>query len=162
MTQKASICSPTVQTRSASPRQRKVVVVEDNDADLDLLLECFDRADVQYLIARNGADALSLIRTDGPDLVLLDLKMPGLSGHEVLRTIRSDSELLHTPIVVLSHSDARRDVRAAYDLGANCYFTKPGSFRELKAMVVQIQEFWLGIAREPMSVEVSVNRPALS
>lgn len=136
------------------PRRRKVVVVEDNDADLDLLLECFDRGDVDYLIARNGSEALAMIRTDGPDLVLLDLKMPGLTGHEVLRTIRADSELVHTPIVVLSHSDARRDVRAAYESGANCYFTKPGSFRELRTMVVQIQEFWLGTRPEPPTSDV--------
>jgi two-component system, chemotaxis family, response regulator Rcp1 len=105
----------------------RVLVIEDNQADVDLLLECFTHVDADCTVAKNGFEALRRLRTTNCtsiDLVLLDLNLPGISGHELLPEIRSDVCLSLVPIIILSHSDRQHDVLNSYRLGANCYITK--------------------------------------
>lgn len=130
----------------------RVLVVEDNPADVDLLLECLNPIGAQTTVARNGLEALDVLRRDESrliDLVLLDVNLPGMSGHEVLQEIRSDSRLHLTPVIVLSHSDHERDIARMYRLGANCYVRKPETLGELRKAVWKIEEFWLGLVALP-------------
>ena len=84
-----------------------------------------------------------------PDLVLLDLNLPRLDGREVLKTIKSDPALRHIPVVMLTSSDSERDIVKSYQLGANCYVTKPVGLESFRAIVNSIEEFWFTVVRLP-------------
>jgi CheY-like chemotaxis protein len=130
----------------------RVLVVDDNPGDVDLLLECLNPIGAHATVARNGLEALELLRRSDSllfDIVLLDVHLPGINGHEVLQEIRSDNRLRVMPVVVLSHSDQRCDVATMYRLGANCYIRKPDSLGALRKAVYQIEEFWLGLVALP-------------
>jgi CheY-like chemotaxis protein len=130
----------------------RVLIVDDNRADVDLLLECLNPIGAQATIARNGVQALELLRRDDSprfDLVLLDVNLPGIGGPEVLQEIRSDNRLRVTPVVVLSHSDLGTDVATMYRLGANCFIRKPDTLGAMRKVVWQIEEFWLCLVALP-------------
>ncbi len=86
-----------------------------------------------------------------PSLILLDLKMPGLSGHEVLKWIRTRPETCTIPVIVLTSSHQDSDIRRAYILGANGYLVKPGTPAELLTMVEGIKNYWLTQNRTAVS-----------
>ena len=112
-----------------------VVLAEDNDDHALLIEMALERAvDVPMEIrrARNGEEAVELIRESLPDLLLLDLKMPGMAGHEVLEEIKGDDLLRGIPVAVLTSSDREEDVAKSYGLGGNHFITKPESPAELE------------------------------
>jgi CheY-like chemotaxis protein len=84
-----------------------------------------------------------------PDLVLLDLNLPKMSGHEVLRQARQSPDLRALPIVVITSSDAAHDIVTSYALGANCYVTKPGELDAFQAAVGAIGALWCRVAKLP-------------
>jgi chemotaxis family two-component system response regulator Rcp1 len=84
-----------------------------------------------------------------PDLILLDLNLPRKNGHEVLREIKADPTLCRIPVVVLTTSDAEKDVLKAYDLQANCYIQKPVDLAKFIEVVKSIDAFWLTIVKLP-------------
>ena len=84
-----------------------------------------------------------------PDLILLDLRLPKMSGHEVLAEVKSDPELKRIPVVIMTESDDEKDVRRAYDGFANCYVTKPVDMDKFIEAVKSIEEFWLTIVHLP-------------
>ncbi len=84
-----------------------------------------------------------------PDLILLDLNLPGRNGHEVLEDIRADAALGSIPVVILSTSGAERDVKKAYALGASSYVSKPMDVEAFTAAIHSIQDFWFGTAKLP-------------
>lgn len=138
----------------------RVLLVEDNPADADLAADQLEhgRLHVDLTVINDGARALAFLRKEGdhadaprPDLVLLDLNMPGVDGREVLRVCKSDSELRSIPIVVLTSSDAERDVLESYDLGANCFVNKPLSLHAFATIVRSIESFWFSVVRLPTS-----------
>lgn len=102
-------------------------------------------------VARDGAEALSFLFDEGtgrlPDLVLLDLKLPKVSGLEVLQKIRSDDRTRTMPIVVLTSSDEERDIVESYNFGANSYVRKPVDFDEFMDAVKQLGLYWLSMNR---------------
>ncbi len=107
----------------------------------------------------DGAEALAYLRGEGrhaerelPDLVLLDLKMPGLSGLEVLRLLRADPRLRLIPVVVLTTSDRDEDVLEAYRLGANEFVTKPAWANEFRTKVQAIPAYWSRVVQRPPRV----------
>ncbi len=113
-----------------------VVLAEDNDDHALLIEMALERAvDVPVVIrrARNGEEAVELIHESAPDLLLLDLKMPGMAGHEVLEAIKGDDRLRSIPVAVLTSSDRDEDVAKSYGLGGNHFITKPESPAELEA-----------------------------
>jgi chemotaxis family two-component system response regulator Rcp1 len=133
-----------------------VLVVEDNPADADLLLECLGMSDstLAVNVVGDGLSAMAYLRanaTSEPHVVILDLNLPGLSGYEVLGEIKEDPRLRRIPVVVLTHSDAQIDVLRTYDLGANCYITKPGNLQGFRRVVKQLEEFWFELVRLPQS-----------
>lgn len=109
-----------------------VLIVEDEPAFVDALEVSLGREGFEVTSAVDGREGLASFRSDRPDVVLLDLMLPGLSGLDVLRRIREESDV---PVIVVSAKDAESDVVTALELGADDYLTKPYSIRELIARV---------------------------
>ena len=132
-----------------------ILMVEDDPNDVALLKRAFRKARlVNPVHVTNDADqAQAYLSGNGdydegahfrlPALVLLDLKLPGRSGHEVLRWIRAQPEFARMPVVVLSASREDTDVERAYALGANSYLQKPASFEALLDMVSTLNLYWM-------------------
>jgi len=112
-----------------------VVLAEDNDDHALLIQMALERAapgPVKVHRARNGVEAVELVRDVMPDLLLLDLKMPGKTGHEVLEQIKGDDVLRKVPVAVLTSSDRDDDIARSYGLGGNHFLTKPEDPAELE------------------------------
>lgn len=136
----------------------EILLIEDNPGDVRLTQEGLAQAKVhnRLWIAYDGETALSMLRNEPPhehvprpDMILLDLNLPGRSGFEVLEAIKSDTELLTVPVIVLSSSAADRDVLTSYDLHANVYITKPHDFEQFVDVVHAIEQFWFTVAKLP-------------
>lgn len=113
----------------------RVVIAEDNDDHALLIGMALERAStvpVEIHRAHNGDEALDVIDRERPDLVLLDLRMPGRDGHEVLQAVKGNDELRKIPITVLTSSDRDDDVAQSYGLGGNHFLTKPDNPAELE------------------------------
>lgn len=139
-------------------RPIEILLVEDNPADIRLTREMFAEGRVanHMSVARDGDEAVEYLFARPPyedrlfpDLILLDLNLPGRDGREVLGMIKSDPRLKLIPVVVLTSTRADRDVRASYQLHANCFITKPASLSGFMDIVRTIEEFWLSIVRLP-------------
>ena len=114
----------------------RVVIAEDNDDHALLIQMALERASqlpVEVVRAHNGDEAIVVIDRERPDLVLLDLRMPGRDGHEVLQAIKGNEELRQIPITVLTSSDRDDDISQSYGLGTNHFLTKPDNPAELEA-----------------------------
>jgi two-component system response regulator len=133
---------------------KTILLVEDNADDEQLTLRAMRQSDVPNIIrvARDGAEALDQLfgataSTRLPDLVLLDLKLPKVSGLEVLHRIRLEEKTRSLPIVVLTSSDEEKDIVESYNLGANSYIRKPVDFDEFIDAVRQLGLYWLTMNR---------------
>ena len=132
---------------------KTILLVEDNADDEQLTLRAMRQSDVPNIIrvARDGAEALEYLFGEGstklPDLVLLDLKLPKVSGLEVLQRIRTSDITRTLPIVVLTSSDEERDIIESYNYGANSYVRKPVDFDEFIDAVRQLGLYWLSMNR---------------
>lgn len=135
-----------------------ILLVEDSLADIELTLEALEEAKFlnEVQTVRDGADALDYLHQRGeyanavrPDLIILDLNLPKRSGHEVLADIKDDPDLRRIPVAVLTTSAAEADVVDSYDLGANCYLTKPVDVGQFLKVVRSIEDFWFGVVRLP-------------
>jgi CheY-like chemotaxis protein len=124
-----------------------ILIAEDNPDDVEMLRRSFQQAGIEATleVAANGAEAIQFLegRDRLPDFVLLDLKMPGKDGFDVLRWVREQPALKDLPIIVLTCSDEIRDVNRAYSLGANSFLTKPLDFTEFKNTVYAAYSFWV-------------------
>ncbi|WP_028935591.1 response regulator [Pseudonocardia spinosispora] len=144
-------------TSPPKPRAIKVLLIEDDEGDVVLTREAFE----EYLhnrldVVNDGNNALAYLRreppyTDAPtpDLVLLDLNLPGRDGREVLGEIKSDAALAHIPVVVLTTSAADEDVLRSYQLHANAFVTKPVDLDGFIAAIRQIDHFFVSVVRLP-------------
>jgi two-component system, chemotaxis family, response regulator Rcp1 len=139
-----------------SARRMSLLLVEDNPGDVDLVAEAVRHFPCDVSVARDGVEAMEFLRREGrhsgarqPDLVLLDLNLPKLSGREVLARVKEDPALKHVPIVILSSSHAERDLMDAYRLHANCFVTKPVDLDQFLAAVGAVAQFWLGVVKLP-------------
>lgn len=139
-----------------------ILMVEDSPSDALLTREALRGAKVanELTVIEDGEAALAYLRKEGkygeastPDLILLDLNLPRLDGREVLQAMRQDPELKRIPVVVLTTSDADKDVLDSYDLGANCYVTKPVDFRKFEEVVQSINSFWFAVVKLPPHAE---------
>ena len=135
-----------------------ILLVEDSAPDVELTLEALSEAKVanEVTVARDGATALAHLRREGssadaprPDLVILDLNLPKMDGHDVLAAMKADPELRRIAVAVLTTSAAEADVVKTYDLGANCYLTKPVDVEQFVRVVQAVDDFWLGLVRLP-------------
>ena len=130
-----------------------VLLVEDNPGDVDLVLDALRDSQLapRVTVAVDGVDALAQLRagSDLPDLILMDLNLPKKDGRAVLREMKADARLRQIPIVMLSSSAAERDVADTYELGANCFVTKPADVDDFFAAVRAIEQFWLKLVKLP-------------
>jgi two-component system, response regulator len=139
--------------------EKTILLVEDNPADEALTLRALSKAKIanRVEVARDGAQAIDrLFSVDEngqyhtlPKLILLDLKLPKLDGHEVLERIRADSRTRLLPVVILTTSVEDQDRFEGYRLGANSYVRKPVDFAEFSEVVVQLGLYWLALNEQP-------------
>jgi two-component system response regulator len=134
-----------------------ILLVEDNPNDVKLTLNAFKTANLanSVHVSRDGVEALEYLfgaASDGdqkvpekPKLILLDLKLPRVDGHEVLRRIKTDPRTSGIPVVVLTSSSEERDVMRTYEVGANSYIVKPVDFEQFTESVRDIGKYWLVI-----------------
>ncbi|MEZ0324653.1 MAG: response regulator [Fimbriimonas sp.] len=136
---------------------KTILLVEDNSDDEQLTLRAMRQSEVPNIIrvARDGAEALDHLygpnATRLPDLILLDLKLPKVSGLEVLQKIRSEAKTRSLPVVVLTSSDEERDIIESYNIGANSYIRKPVDFDEFIDAVRQLGVYWLTLNKTKRS-----------
>ena len=145
-----------------TPEPVQILLVEDSSDDVLLTRKALRRARIvnELHVARDGDEAMRLLRSEDPevprpDLVLLDLNLPGKDGREVLEDIKGDPALRRIPVVVLTTSAEERDILRAYDAHVNAFVTKPLGFDEFIEAVHSIEEFWLRLVKLPRDVPVS-------
>jgi len=141
-----------------------ILLVEDNAADEALTLRALKKANIanKVVVARDGVEAIEYLTPADPDcaahklprLVLLDLKLPKLGGHEVLKLIRANARTRLLPVVILTTSVEDRDRLDGYRLGANSYVRKPVDFTEFAQAVTQLGLYWLVLNERPPSIGV--------
>jgi two-component system, chemotaxis family, response regulator Rcp1 len=134
----------------------EILLVEDNPGDVRLFKEALWETGMPHHLhsVDDGEKALNLLfdregRATYPDVVILDINLPKLSGHEVLRAIKQDARTRTLPVIVLSSSRAKSDVQQAYESNANCYLQKPNNLEDLFRIVFAIESFWLNTAQLP-------------
>lgn len=139
-------------------RKCNILLVEDNPGDIRLIEEALQdsRFDVQLSTVRNGEQALKFLAQEAPftnfsppDLILLDLNLPRLSGREVLAELKSNPLYRRIPIIVLTSSHAYEDIEMAYENHANCYIVKPTLLSDFFRVIDTLETFWLQEARLP-------------
>ena len=139
-------------------RPIEILMIEDNPGDVRLTQEALTEGRLwnHLAVARDGMEALDYLHRSGrfpnaasPDLILLDLNLPKKDGREVLAEIKADGKLRSIPIVVLTTSQAEKDVLQAYALNANCYVTKPVDFQQFLEVIKAIEGFWLTVVKLP-------------
>lgn len=128
----------------------EILLVEDNPADVVLMQEALYeiQAQVELSVAVSGEDAMVRLHSAQPlpDLVILDLNLPGKHGTVVLEEMKTDPSLRCIPVIVLSSSGDQRDVKAVYDRNGNCFVRKPGEYDEFVQVMDRLEKFWLETA----------------
>lgn len=139
-------------------RPIEILLVEDNPGDVDLTREMVEASKVRNVIRNvgDGVEAMAYLhretpyeRAARPDLILLDLNIPGKDGRTVLSEIKQDADLKHIPVVVLTTSEAESDILRSYQLHANCYITKPVDLTKFTTIIRSIEDFWLTVVKLP-------------
>ena len=136
-------------------RPIEILLIEDNPGDVRLTLEALKndgKLRNHISVVEDGLAALAFLHRQGqyftaprPDLILLDLNLPGMDGHEVLAEIKGEPDLMRIPVVVLTTSVSDQDILSSYDLRANAYVTKPVELEDFITAVKSIEGFWLNI-----------------
>ena len=141
-------------------RMNKILLVEDDPDDVDLIRRAIasNGLEVELDVVDNGEDALKYLRQQDefaqktlPDITLLDLNLPRVSGKQILHTVRQNSDLQHLVMIVLSTSSAQDDIDQCYFLNANCFVSKPMTIQGYIEVIKGIHGFWLGTKRLPSS-----------
>jgi CheY-like chemotaxis protein len=136
----------------------EILLVEDNKGDVGLIEEVFEEAKIRnnLHVAEDGEEALFFLHGEEefsgsprPDIIILDLNLPKKDGREILREIKEDENLHNIPVIVLTTSNAEKDILGAYGLHANAYITKPLDFDQFIKVVGSIENFWLEIVKLP-------------
>ncbi len=141
----------------------KVLMVDDDPEDGVLVQKAIASAGhkVDFQVVTNGAEVLDYLFTEGrftdqsraprPNLILLDLNMPGVDGFTVLKQIKSNMDLRRIPVVVLTTSEAETDIVKSYDIGANTFITKPTSFADMIEVMKSLKKYWFDSAQLPVA-----------
>ena len=138
-----------------------LLLIEDNSSDIELTRRALERGHVAnpLVVTEDGQEALDYMFGEGthagrnvndlPALILMDLKLPKVSGFEVLRRIREDPRTKHQPVVILTSSKEQEDVAKGYNLGANGYVRKPVDSRQFQEAISQLGLYWLVLSELP-------------
>lgn len=139
-----------------TPRALRILLVEDDDDHAELTTHALEQHDARHTVERaaDGAAALDILFQRGasaerPDIIVLDLNLPRVSGLDVLAQIKEDADLRSIPVVVLTTSDAEADRVRAYHHHANSYLVKPVSFPKFEAMIFELGDYWARWNRLP-------------
>lgn len=144
--------------RSSGIRPIEILLIEDNPADVRLTQEGFNEAKLLTNLnaIMDGKTALDYLFRRGeytkavkPDLILLDLNLPGVDGREILKEVKDDPDLRKIPVVILTSSEAESDIVAAYESHANCFIAKPIDFDGFMNVVRSIECFWFTVVKLP-------------
>ena len=138
---------------------KPILLVEDDKRDLELTLIALERSQLanEVVILRDGAQALDYLKREGdyagrsegkPAVILLDLKLPKVTGLEVLEAVRGDPALRSVPVVMLTSSQEESDVLKSYELGVNAYVVKPVAFERFVSAIAELGVFW-AVLNEP-------------
>jgi CheY-like chemotaxis protein len=133
-----------------------ILLVEDNEGDILLTTEAFDEGKIvnQLTVVRDGKQAIDFINKSGryvneqaPDLILLDINLPRINGHEVLQYIKTSEEFKLIPVIMLTTSSTEKDIHKAYQNLADFYITKPVEVKDLMNAIASIEDFHLNIEK---------------
>ena len=145
-------------------RQLTILLVEDNPRDVRLTQRAFTQASLPHdlRVVRDGDEALAYLLREGPykepqtsprpDVILLDINLPRMNGHEVLKRLKEDPRFRQMPIIVLTTSGRPDDVRLAYEAGANAYLLKPVEFTRFTEIMGHLGKFWLELVELPPEI----------
>ena len=133
-----------------------ILLVEDNEGDIILTTEAFEESKIINIVKviRDGKEVINFFEDlndkDGiPDLVLLDINLPKMSGHEALAYIKNHEKYKQIPVIMLTTSSAEKDILKSYKSYVNCYITKPIDVNEFVQAVTKIEDFWINIVSIP-------------
>ncbi|MGB8491425.1 MAG: response regulator [Bacteroidales bacterium] len=147
--------------RNSMLKDVDILIVEDNKGDARLIQEILNESKLfnSLFMAKDGVEAMDFLHKKGkyrnmprPDLIILDLNLPKKDGREVLSEIKSDWDLKHIPIVIMTISQAEEDILKSYNLHANCYITKPIDLNQFIKVVKSIEDFWFSVVKLPPKV----------
>ena len=137
-----------------------ILLVEDNEGDIMLTLEALNAGKIfnKVSVVRDGWEAMLFLERQGkyademlPDLILLDVNLPKMNGHEVLVAIKGNKAITHIPVVMLTTSSSEKDVLTSYQNHANCFVTKPVEVDDFLRVISTIEEFWISIVQLPLN-----------
>lgn len=135
-----------------------ILLVEDNEGDIFLTTEALQESKIinRLSIVRDGWEAMQFLEKRGvyaqektPDLILLDVNLPKMNGHEVLMAVKSNESIKHIPIIMLTTSSSEKDIYQSYKNFVNCYITKPIDAGDFLKVVSSIENFWISIVTLP-------------
>ena len=133
-----------------------LLLVEDNEGDIVLTMEVFEESKLinKITVLRDGKEAIRFFdnlanEAEQPDLVLLDVNLPKVSGHDVLKHIKNDEKLRTIPVIMLTTSSAEKDILQSYKNHVNCYITKPIDIGDFIKAMAKIEDFWINIVSIP-------------
>lgn len=135
-----------------------ILLVEDNEGDIMLIKEAFGEAKLanELTVLKDGEKAIKYLKREGeqkeagiPDLIILDVNLPRVNGHEVLHFIKFTDKLKHIPVIMLTTSSSDKDIEQSYDNHVNCYITKPVDVDDFLKAIISIEDFWVHLVKLP-------------
>lgn len=135
-----------------------ILLIEDNEGDILLTEEAFLISKIKNVISvvRDGWEAMLFLEkkeeyttAETPDLILLDVNIPKLNGHEVLSKIKSNPQIQHIPVIMLTTSSSEQDILESYKNHVNCFITKPVETNAFIKVITSIEDFWISIVQLP-------------
>lgn len=143
---------------NAIPDTIDILIVEDNPGDARLIREVLNDNKIfnSLYLVNDGVEAMNFLKNEGkyegvprPDLIILDLNLPKKDGREVLAEIKTNENLRHIPVVIMTISQAEEDILKSYKLHANCYITKSIDLNEFIKVIKSIEDFWFSVVKLP-------------
>lgn len=133
-----------------------ILLIEDNEGDILLTTEAFEESRIVNKITtkRDGKEAINFFesisrREEVPDLILLDINLPKISGHEVLLYVKNSVKYSSIPVIILTTSSSEKDILQSYKNHVNCYITKPIDVADFMKAITKIEDFWINIVTIP-------------
>jgi CheY-like chemotaxis protein len=140
-----------------------ILLVEDNEGDILLTTEALSEGKIanSLSVVKDGWEAIQFLEKKGkysgelsPDLILLDVNLPKMNGHEVVKYIKTSEKLAHIPVIMLTTSTSPNDVMLSYKNHANCFITKPVEVKDFLMVISSIESFWVSIVQLPNRINV--------
>jgi CheY-like chemotaxis protein len=134
-----------------------ILLIEDNEGDILLTMEAFEESKIvnKITIIKDGKEAITFFealtnKEEIPNLVLLDINLPKVSGHEVLMYIKNSEKFKSIPVIMLTTSSSEKDILQSYKNHVNCYITKPIDVADFMKAISKIEDFWINIVSIPV------------